>query len=281
VAGTTCARCGTEMRPDDAFCRSCGASAGAAPVASGGGGPQPWPMAGAVPAPVIEEAVWPDGSPALDPFQPLEGRSAAARILVGGAALMALIAAPLNLHRANAIDTLLTTGDPTDINQSDDWFSLLALPSFVIGVAAIVVFLVWFSRAYKNLPPLGNRRLRFTPGWAVGSWFVPFLNLVRPKAIANDIWKGSDPELPPGPTEEWRDRPVAPLVHWWWGIYLASLFRFTVTFNDVGLDEQDALYARLEAVYNLLTVVAGVLAIGVIGRVTERQRERATRAGAA
>ena len=278
MATATCARCGADIHPGDAFCRTCGATAGAG---AGPSGPQPWPLAGGRPAHgIVEDAVWPDGSPALDAYEALDGRSRWARLLVGGAAALALIAAPLNLHRADAIDTFLATGDFRDLERSDDWFAILALPSAAVGIAAIVLFLVWFARAYRNLPALGIRRLRFTPGWAVGAWFVPFLNLWRPKSIANDIWKGSDPDLP-WPTADWRNARVAPLVHWWWGIYLASFLRFTVTINEAGLDDRDADLARTEALSSILTAVAGVLAVRFIGRVTERQRERAARAGAA
>jgi len=264
----TCARCGGEVQEGDAFCRNCGATAGAATATQTGA--------------IVEDAVWPDGSPALDPYDPLDGRSRWARVLLAATAATGLITIPLHLARADAIETYLATGDPSDIEQSDDLFAALALPSAVVSIATIVLFLLWFSRAYRNLPALGIRRLRFNPGWAVGAWFVPFLNLWRPKAIANDIWRGSDPELPPGPTTEWRDGKVSGVVHWWWGVYLASLIRFTSAFDDIDvINQQDADASRREAFYSLLTVVAAVLAIRVVGRLTQRLRERAERAGAA
>src|SRR5664279_2860174 len=53
--------------------------------------------------------------------------------------------------------------------------------TIVIGyVAGSVCFSMWFHRAYRNLPTLVNGQLLTTPGWAVGSFFIPFLNLFRP-----------------------------------------------------------------------------------------------------
>jgi hypothetical protein len=228
-----------------------------------------------------EEAVWPDGSPALDPYEPLDGRARAATILLGLAAVLAVVSGVLSIEQANAIDTFLDSGDIEPLERSDDHFAVLALPQAIVSIATIVVFLVWFHRAYKNLPALGIRRLRYTSGWAVGAWFVPFLNLVRPKAIANDLWKASDPDLP-GETADWRSNAVSGLVHWWWAVYLLSIITVTITIGEIDtLDRQDAGNSRIDAARSVLSVVAAVLAIKVVGGITERQRQRAERAGAA
>ena len=57
----------------------------------------------------------------------------------------------------------------------------------VLVIATGVAFLVWFSRAYRNLDALDLPR-RYGTGWAIGGWFVPFLNFARPKQVADDIW---------------------------------------------------------------------------------------------
>lgn len=97
--------------------------------------------------------------------------------------------------------------------------TVLAAP---IAAATAVVFLVWFHRAYWNLTRLGIRHLRYGSGWAIGAWFVPILNLFRPKGIADDIWRGSDVSLPgmsPLPAKR------APLTFtlWWTTFILSAL----------------------------------------------------------
>lgn len=64
---------------------------------------------------------------------------------------------------------------------------------FLVFFVTAIIFMTWFHRAYANLEPLGNPSLTFTPGWAVGCWFVPILNLYRPLQIAQEIWGKSDP----------------------------------------------------------------------------------------
>src|SRR5262245_19507284 len=47
-------------------------------------------------------------------------------------------------------------------------------------VVAAILFLVWLHGAYRVLVAAGRPSAQFTPGWAVGYWFIPFLNFVRP-----------------------------------------------------------------------------------------------------
>ncbi len=86
-------------------------------------------------------------------------------------------------------------------------------------VAAAIAFIVWLWQAYGNMRPLGIANPRYARGWAIAGWFVPVANLVIPKLLANDVWRAGDPDLAPG-ERNWQARRVAPLVHWWWALYL-------------------------------------------------------------
>lgn len=91
--------------------------------------------------------------------------------------------------------------DPASVSSveadaSDRRQALIGMLQLLLYLGTVLAFLVWFRRAYRNLPILGAESLRFSNGWAVGAWFVPFLNLVRPKQLADDIWRASDPALP-------------------------------------------------------------------------------------
>ena len=78
-----------------------------------------------------------------------------------------------------------------------------ALSDLVFGAEGLVLllvavlFLAWFRRVYRNLEALGARGLRFKTGWAFWGWFVPLLGLLRPKQLLDDVWRASDPDLPP------------------------------------------------------------------------------------
>jgi hypothetical protein len=66
---------------------------------------------------------------------------------------------------------------------------------------------------------LGAFNLAYSPGWAIGGFFVPFLNLARPFQVVREIWKASDPE-----DYSWQLSPTSPLIGGWGVLVLASNF---------------------------------------------------------
>lgn len=95
----------------------------------------------------------------------------------------------------------------------------------VIGVAYVlsylvtaVLFLKWIHRANLNARSLGAKDLRFSPGWAVGWYFIPFMNLVRPYQAMKEIWQASKNP------ENWSTEPAPPILGWWWALFLVSGF---------------------------------------------------------
>ncbi|MDP9258382.1 MAG: DUF4328 domain-containing protein [Actinomycetota bacterium] len=60
-----------------------------------------------------------------------------------------------------------------------------------VFIANVVVWLVWQHRAQANAQHLTTKKLTFSPGWAVGWWFVPFANLVQPFRAVCELWQAS------------------------------------------------------------------------------------------
>jgi hypothetical protein len=91
-------------------------------------------------------------------------------------------------------------GLPTPVftNESvSPWFGILALAA----VLGLVVALIWQHRAATAARALGYPA-DYSPGWGVGSWFVPVINYWFPCQAVRDC-------LPPGD-------PHRPLVLQWW-----------------------------------------------------------------
>jgi hypothetical protein len=166
-----------------------------------------------------------------------------------------------------------------DTSSAQGFVGLIQLLS---QLATAVFFLIWFHTAYENLPRLGARGLRFKTGWTVGAWFVPILNLIRPKAIANDIWRASEPDAPADQGETWKGRSkVATVIDGWWAVWVLSLVgAFGVYETDPSVEQLRSAVLRI-TIGDALTVVAGVLAIGMVREITARQEERARRLGEA
>ena len=102
-----------------------------------------------------------------------------------GTLVLAIVAV---FSSAATMGVLDVEGDPNDSRRR-----LIGSFQIWLFLGTSVAFLFWFHRVQKNLPALGGRELKYTPGWAVGGFFVPFLNLVRPIQVMREVWHGSDP----------------------------------------------------------------------------------------
>ena len=158
--------------------------------------------------------------------------------------------------------------DPTRVimiggERNSPWLFAQGMAGLIQGplyVATPIVFLVWLFRVYKNLDSLENQQYReFTPGWAVGWWFVPFASLVKPFQVMREAWFDSNPEVETEQTflsASLRSAPTYMGV--WWGMFLASRFfsSFTGGFANSVKDLSDCrqwdFYLFSQAVYHLL-----------------------------
>jgi hypothetical protein len=166
---------------------------------------------------------------------------------------------------------------------SDDRQTIMAVVEFSLLVFTAFVFVKWFHASYRNLPSLGVTQPRFKTGWAIGAWFVPVLNLWRPKQIANDIWRASDPDAPRSQGADWRQRPYPELLSLWWALWIIGSFVGNAaarTWFSGGTVTDLRNAARLDIAVLLLDITAAALAMLVVRRMTRRQVERASRLAA-
>ena len=148
----------------------------------------------------------------------------------------------------------------------------------VAHIALVVAFCIWVHRASKNLQALEVVGQRFSPGWAVGWWFVPIMNLFRPYQVTREIWRGSHPSVTRQDPHAWHNAPLTPILGWWWGIWLASNFVLlgawrALTSDDVAAEELiTANYFSLAS--DALTIVAAVLAFMLVRGITANQEAK-------
>jgi Domain of unknown function (DUF4328) len=100
------------------------------------------------------------------------------------------------------LETDLVTTD--EIEASDRRQQVVALSQLAVFVFAAIFFIRWLHRAYGNILPLGAQYPRYSRSAAIWSWFVPILNLWRPKQVINDVWRASDPKAPVDQGDTWQ-----------------------------------------------------------------------------
>lgn len=105
-----------------------------------------------------------------------------------------------------ATASLLVLGTPPVLEILEGLLGLIQLTLFI---TTGVTFLRWLHRAVRLAETLGAD-VGATPGWAVGYWFVPFVNLYRPYQVVTRLAAVIGARLPSG------------LQGWWWALWLIS-----------------------------------------------------------
>lgn len=180
------------------------------------------------------------------------------------------------------------TGGISDAEAAanDSRQQLIGILQLVLYLGTAVAFLMWFQSVHENLPGLGGRELKYTPGWAVGGFFVPFLNLVRPLQVMREVWHGSDPrgidrDVASGGPSIRNQLGTPALVGWWWVLFLVSGFLGNATIRmafaqDQTLDQLQALSSLL-VFSDVVEFPSALVAIRLVGRITSWQAEREDR----
>ncbi|MDQ3920581.1 MAG: DUF4328 domain-containing protein [Acidobacteriota bacterium] len=149
----------------------------------------------------------------------------------------------------------------------------------IVYVALAAVFLLWVHRAYRNLRALGNpeRLLNHSPGWAVGSFFIPLVNLYLPYKIVREIWDLSDPNVRTQDDLMFSQPGGSPLLVVWWLSWIAVNIVGSIIFQlGLGARSLDTLLWMTKGliIMRALNVVAAVLALLVVRQIDRRQEER-------
>jgi hypothetical protein len=108
---------------------------------------------------------------------------------------------------------------------SDLWQHLTGISTLVLMLVIFVLAGIWIYRASANLRSFGASRLPTSPGWAVGWYFVPFANLLKPFQAMSEIWRASSVPL------QWEQAATPPLLRLWWALWLINSFLGNITFR--------------------------------------------------
>ena len=111
---------------------------------------------------------------------------------------------------------MMLTGEFTEAQAvaSDNRQMLISLVGTVYWIALGVVFLRWIYRANKNCHHFGAEDMKFSPGWSIGFYFIPLLNLYKPYRAMREIWQVSqDPS-------DWKNQKPTKLLGVWWALWI-------------------------------------------------------------
>jgi hypothetical protein len=178
------------------------------------------------------------------------------------------------LHRAASGGTITFS----EGRAADDRLNGAVVVDGLIMVGAIVMWCLWQFRAHANLRPLGAGNLKFSPGWVVGWWFIPVMNLAMPYLTMRELHKASDPE---SGAIDWPTKPTAAVLPVWWLAWVAGYVLFGVasavaprtnpTVSQLITRENVAIAA------DVFRIAAAPLAILVVRGIDSRQEKKRAR----
>ena len=108
--------------------------------------------------------------------------------------------------------------DSWQVNLLKFLIPLSAVAMILFTLLVIIAMMFWVYRAWANLRDMGLESLNYTPGWAVGSFFVPFINLVTPFRAMRELANRSAGE------DVWQILSPVPDVSSWWSCFIAAMF---------------------------------------------------------
>ncbi len=144
---------------------------------------------------------------------------------------------------------------------------ILVAVQLIVYLAAIVVMLRWIYLAHANVRALGAQDMMGSPGWAVGWFFVPLVNLVMPFIMMRELWKAS------AHPRDWQAASAPAWIAIWWGFWvaagLADVIAMQMQFSsdsEIAAASEGASFAA-----NLLSIPAALLLVLIIARVQAMQ----------
>ena len=249
-----CERCARPMPEGHAACAVCG------------GAPRLRAMA-------PEPANW--NTPG--PQQSVQGLGTAVVVLLGVCVAASVLSIAADLHRVDVVSAFLDGKDidAATLDQADTRAGAAGALQLLALIGTAITFLVWFKRTYRNAAAFVGS-LPYSANWAVGSWFVPFLNLVRPVRIFRSIWQASDPAVVHASPGAWRTASLSRLITPWWVAWWIANVTGRIASQQLRSDDPDTVLSGLRTlvVGDVLDIAAAVLLIVLVRQLTARQTTR-------
>ena len=152
---------------------------------------------------------------------------------------------------------------------------LVSILDIIVRLATIVLFLVWLHRCYKNLPALEAGNLEFTPGWAVGWWFIPFANLFKPFQVMSELYDASEPDYDVEAHYLQASPGTPEIIVFWWAFFLIGNVASNVVNRLVDNNGNVSEYFPVGMIVaSSFALAAAALAILIVRNITGRQDRR-------
>lgn len=137
-----------------------------------------------------------------------------------------------------------------------------------VFIVSAILLLIWIYRANRNARQLGAEGMHYTPGWSVGWYFVPIVNLWKPYMAMREIWKAS---ANPG---NWQESPGSWLLGTWWFLWISAGVAGNVASRYLmGADTIDQYITSniLYQISDVLNILLCIVVVFIVGKIYDFQ----------
>lgn len=209
-------------------------------------------------------------------YRPTKNRSYIAIGLLAAVLFFSFLLVAFNFITLAAPDWNIDLGDGDSLNVGLGLTGIAAIFKIPLFILTVIFFLIWEHRAFSNLSALKAQHLEFTPGWAVGWWFIPFANLVKPFQAMRELWNESDPDFDPDLGFLSSSSSAPTIMGFWWAFWIIG----NVTDNIASRIDNTQAFAFFMILSSCFQIVAGGLLIKIILDISKRQDLRFKNLGA-
>lgn len=162
-----------------------------------------------------------------------------------------------------SIDAITVSGARSDFRQM-----IVDYAQVAVAIPTILLFAIWIYSAARNCWALSKQQLHYTPGWSLGWFFIPVMNVWKPYQAMRQTWNiSNDPDSSP-------DKPAPSLLMTWWVLFLVSSSAGRAAFRLAMRAEEipELLNANLSMlISDAMDIPAHIAAFMVIGAIASMQ----------
>lgn len=166
------------------------------------------------------------------------------------------------------------------LDANDTRVFVISISSAAISFTLMVLFFIWFYKAYRNLPSLGGQELGLSPRRAIIYFFIPILWFYKPYGATKEIWHVSDPNTKTVDRALRRQMSTPSLIKAWWALWIVTnlignlyLRAIPYMMSADTLPEIMSLDV-MDLVTNIPMVISDVLTFFLVKKISLRQEQK-------
>jgi len=205
-------------------------------------------------------------------YRPLQGLASVLKTMLAINMLICAISLVSDVMEVNLLQKMDRGIETTseEENSNDNRQQLLGIVIIVYSIPLMIVFGKWIYRSAANMHVVAPGQMTITPGWCVGWYFIPFLNLIRPFQAMVEIWKTSEAR----PGEHTESLPTPGLLRLWWGLWILVGILGQISFRIV--TNAESIEMLIVSDYFSISqeaaeIVLSFVAMTMVAKITEMQ----------